>query len=460
MEQDAIDADILTAAVQPSARPIEAQERISSIDVLRGVALLGILLMNIQNFGLPGAAYGNPSVWAGATGWNLYYWVANQIFFEGKMRFLFSLLFGAGTVLLTERAEQRGAGIQTADIYLRRCLWLVLIGMIHGYLIWEGDILYVYGMVGLGLFVFRGMSVRGLLIAAGVVFALMNFSSIGFYFAQVSERNDGRAALKIEEKKRTKEQKKSVESYQHSLEETDAVKRKEKIEEQIKTFRSDYLTLLKHRAPETFQIETTYMLEFGVTDVLFPMLLGMALYKSGVLSAKKSVRFYAGMAVTGYALGLPVLAYVTKLIVDSHWDLEAMPLNYTVYEYGRLPVGLGHLGLVLFICKLGWLRPVTWLLSKVGQMALTNYLLTSVLMTLFFNGYGLGKFGALERHQLLYVVFSMWSINLILSPIWLHYFRFGPVEWVWRSLTYWKRQPMRLESATSGDPSPALPSAA
>ncbi len=130
------------------------------------------------------------------------------------------------------------------------------------------------------------------------------------------------------------------------------------------------------------------------------------------------------------------------------------------YEYGRLTVGLGHLSLVLFVYKMGWLRPVTYLLSKVRQMALTNYLLTSVLMTLFFNGCGLGKFGSLERHQLLYVVFSMWSINLILSSIWLRYFRFGPVEWVWRSLTYWKCQPMRLESATSGEPLPGSPSPA
>jgi uncharacterized protein len=115
---------------------------------------------------------------------------------------------------------------------------------------------------------------------------------------------------------------------------------------------------------------------------------------------------------------------------------------------------------MLLIFKLGWFRPITVLLSKVGQMALTNYLLTSILMTLFFNGYGLGKFGALERHQLLYAVFSMWSINLILSPIWLHYFKFGPVEWAWRSLTYWKRQPMLLRSETVGEPSPTLPSEA
>ncbi len=443
--------------VNSGAAPVIAEDRISSVDVLRGFALLGILLMNIQNFGLPGEAYGNPAAWAGATGWNLYYWVANQILFEGKMRFLFSMLFGAGAVLLTERAERRGAGIATADVYLRRNLWLVLFGMLHGYFIWEGDILYSYGMAGLGLFVFRVLPAKKLLIASGVVFLLINLSTAGFIYSQFEQRTDAMAALKVEEKNRTKGQKKSVEAYQERLDGEDIVKRKVKIEEQIGKVRGGYLQNLKERAPHTFGIETVAMMKFLLWDVLFPMLLGMALYKSGVLSAEKSVGFYARLAAGGYLLGIPLLAYQTKLVVDSHWDPWVGPWLFSSYEYGRLAVGMGHLGLLLLIYKLRWLRPVTFLLSKVGQMALTNYLLTSVLMTLFFNGYGLGKFGALERHQLLYVVFSMWSINLILSPLWLRYFRFGPVEWAWRSLSYWKKQPMRLASVTSGEPSQALP---
>ena len=440
--------------------PVVAEERINSVDVLRGFALLGILLMNIQNFGLPGAAYGNPAAWAGATGWNLYYWVANQILFEGKMRFLFSMLFGAGAVLLTERAERRGAGIATADVYLRRNLWLVLFGMVHGYFIWEGDILYSYGMAGLGLFVFRVLPAKKLLIASGVVFLLLNLSTAGFVFSQFEQRSEAVAVLKVDEKKRTKEQKKTVEAYQETLDNEDIVKRKAKIEEQIGKMRGGYLENLKYRASHTFGAQTVMMMKFLLWDVLFPMLLGMAFYKSGILSAEKSAGFYARLAAAGYLLGVPLLAYLTKLAVDSRWDPLAGNWLFLSYEYGRLAVGLGHLGLVLLVYKLGWLRPLTFLLSKVGQMALTNYLLTSVLMTLFFNGYGLGKFGALERYQLLYVVFAMWSINLILSPLWLRYFRFGPVEWAWRSLAYWKKQPMRFRIATSGETSPALPSEA
>lgn len=440
--------------------PVVAEERISSVDVLRGFALLGILLMNIQNFGLPAAAYENPAAWGGTTHWNLYYWVANQIFFEGKMRFLFSLLFGAGIILMTGRAESRGAGIATADVYLRRNLWLVLLGMLHGYLIWEGDILYSYGMAGLGLFVFRVLTPKKLFLSAGVVFILVSLSTAGFVYSQLNRRTEGIAAAKVEESKRTKEQKKALETYQEALDSADIVKRRAKIEEQVAEMRKGYFASFGYRAGHTFGLETALMMKFILWDVVFPMLLGMALFKAGVLSAQRPTTFYAALALGGYALGLPVIAYTTKLVVDSHWDLWTLPWLMATFEYGRLTIGIAHLGLVLLIFKLGWFRPITFLLSKVGQMALTNYLLTSILMSLYFNGYGLGMFAVLERHQLLYVVFAMWSINLILSPLWLRHFRFGPVEWAWRSLTYWKKQPFRLASAPIGEPSPSLPSEA
>ncbi len=438
--------------------PVTTEERLRSVDMLRGIALLGILLMNIQNFGLPSNAYENPAAWGGATGANLAYWVMNQIFFEGKMRFLFSMLFGAGVILLTERAERRGAGITTADIYLRRNLWLVVIGMLHGYLIWEGDILYPYGMTGLGLFVFRNLSVKKLLLTAGVVFVLLNLSMVGYIYSQYQTRTDGIAAQKIEEAKRTKKQKKAAEQYQELLDNEDPVKRKKIIEEEIADRRKGYGDNIGWRAPHVFSMQTTMMIKFLLWDVAFPMLLGMALFKAGVLTAERSTMFYLKLAGCGYLLGVPPVAYMTKLVMDAGWDVWTRPWLMATYEYGRLTIGLAHMAVWMLVFKLGWLKPLTWLLSQVGQMALTNYLLTSVLVSLYFNGYGLGKFGALERHQLLYVVLGMWSINLILSPLWLKYFRFGPAEWAWRSLTYWKKQPLRLSPAPTGEPLPGLPS--
>jgi uncharacterized protein len=455
------DAPAVAAYQAPATRPVENTERISSVDMLRGVALLGILLMNIQNFGLPGAAYDNPTVWGGATGWNLAYWAINQVFFEGKMRFLFSLLFGAGAVLLTERAVERGAGLATADIWLRRCLWMTLFGLLHAYLIWEGDILYTYGTVGLGLFVFRVLRPKTLLWSAAFVWLLISLSTgLGFVMGGFSARDDAYAALKVDEKQRTKKQKTAIENYQKMLDNEDVVKRREKIDEEIKARRGSYGEVLAFRAPLAFQWQTTFMLKFGVGDVLFPMMLGMALYKMGILSATRSLGFYGGWALFFYTLGIPVLSYVTKLVIDSGWDLWVRPYLYATYEYGRFTMGLGHLFLLLALYRSGFFAPLMWVLSKVGQMAFSNYILTSILMTLYFNGYGLGNFAKLERHQLLFVAATMWSINLILSPLWLRYFRFGPLEWAWRTLTYWKRQPFRRAAEDSLNPSAGLPSAA
>lgn len=147
--------------------PTKKSERIDSLDILRGIALLGILLMNIIGFGMIYQAYGDPTIMGGAEGWNLRVWIMNSMFFEGTMRALFSMLFGVGMVLMTMRMEKKGGGIEVADIYYRRTIWLLIFGLIHAYLIlWPGDILFAYGLFGLFLFPFRKTSPKKLIIAA------------------------------------------------------------------------------------------------------------------------------------------------------------------------------------------------------------------------------------------------------------------------------------------------------
>src|SRR5262247_209874 len=167
--------NVKEAVTQAAVAPVTAQERIESVDALRGVALLGILLMNIIVFGLPMNAYHDPTIAGGHTGLNLVFWYANQIIFEDKMRALFSMLFGAGVVLLTQRAEERG-GPSARGIYYRRTLWLVVFGLLHTYFIWIGDILYFYGVVGLALFPFRKLRPAKLLAAGALL--LMIFCGI------------------------------------------------------------------------------------------------------------------------------------------------------------------------------------------------------------------------------------------------------------------------------------------
>src|SRR6266446_3351724 len=160
------------ASARSALAPVVREERIASIDVLRGFALLGILWMNVVAFALPGAAYADPTIAGGARGANLLFWLFSQILVEGKMRTLFSMLFGAGVILFTSRAEARGAESRIGDLYYRRTLWLIAFGLLHAYFIWSGDILYGYGVAGLLLFPFRHLPARTLIIAGLVVLAI------------------------------------------------------------------------------------------------------------------------------------------------------------------------------------------------------------------------------------------------------------------------------------------------
>src|SRR5271170_7483742 len=160
--------------LEPAAAPVRSEERILALDAIRGFALLGILLMNICSFGLPDAAYNNPEPAGGAAGWNLYTWWIISVLADGKMRAIFSLTFGAGVYLLNDRLCRKGAAADAADIHYRRMLWLMLFGLMHAYLIWDGDILFYYAVLGLVLYPLRKLSPRALLIAAGFVLIAMS----------------------------------------------------------------------------------------------------------------------------------------------------------------------------------------------------------------------------------------------------------------------------------------------
>jgi uncharacterized protein len=192
--------------------PVTAQERSQSLDVLRGAAVLGILLMNIVSFGLALHGGWNPletTINGGSTRANLAYWFTSQVFFEGKMRCLFSLLFGAGAALLIARGDERGGGLRVADIYYRRTLWLLLFGVIHGYCVWSGDILYSYAVFGLMLFPFRQAKPKWLLLAAATLFLLGAARGLWPIYDDYQLRSRARAAasLAAEGKPLTEEQK-------------------------------------------------------------------------------------------------------------------------------------------------------------------------------------------------------------------------------------------------------------
>lgn len=425
--------------------PVSPSERISSVDVIRGVALLGILLMNIVSFGLPGGAYMDPTIAGGATGMNLAAWLINQVLFEGKMRAIFSMLFGAGAVILTARAEERGGGGVIADIYCRRNLWLLLFGLLHGYFLWEGDILYSYALTALLLLYPLRKLAPKVLIAVGLLVlatqAPKNYLG-GHEIDTLRDKARQADAAAAAGKTLTEEQKEAQKAWTDKLKELkpDAAA----IQKVIDTHRAGYWKLFAQRAGEVTGWNTGFFYRFGFWDTAGMMLLGMGLLKLGVFSAACSFRVYVWMALAGYGIGVPVNWWVGHVRVATNFEPAAFSYSFMTYDLGRLSVALGHIALVMLVCKAGTLGWLTSRLAAVGQMALTNYLTDTLVATTLFYGYGFGLYGKLQRHQLYYVVISIWIVQLIVSPIWLRHFRYGPAEWVWRSLTYWQRQPMRF----------------
>jgi uncharacterized protein len=423
--------------------PVTNRERIVSIDALRGVALLGILLMNILVFGLPENAYDHPTIAGGHTGLNLAFWYANQILFEGKMYKLFSMLFGAGVVLLTLRAEERG--LRARGIYYRRTLWLIVFGLLHTYFIWMGDILYYYGVVGLMLFPLRKLRPAALLAAGALLLMIVCGITTLVHYSMIWTRDQALAVDRLVAAggQPTEEQRAAQKEWE---EESKKIKPDPaELAKEIKLHRSGYWELFKWRVKEVALWPAALLFFFWFGDVPGMMLLGMAMLKLGIITAERDRKFYLLMILLGYGIGGTINAITGYYFAQSGFDLGKERLAWILAgEPGSLLVAGGHIGLVMLIVKSGWLKRLTSRLAAVGQMALTCYLATSLICMTIFEGYGLGQFAKLQRHQLLYVVFSVWLFLLIASPIWLRHFRFGPMEWVWRSLTYWRKQPMKI----------------
>jgi uncharacterized protein len=429
---------------QPAMAPVRVEERVTALDTVRGFALLGVLLMNITSFGLPEAAYSNPVPAGGSAGLNLFTWSFITIVGEGKMRAIFSLAFGASVCLLIERLSGKGLAASAADIHYRRMLWLLLFGLIHGYFIWGGDILFPYAMMGLLLYPLRKLSAWALLSAAAVMLLVMTGDALREYFHQ---KDLHRKYVQIEAdeksgKKLTAEQEDIKKEWQDDL--TDFSPSAEQLKKETDAHLGGYLKLFAFRAKDVYRFHShPIYFPWPWYDILSMMLVGMALLKLGVLTGSLSTRFYVWMALFSFAIGLPAHAWWVWSYIKSNFSLDSWNFTGVAYEIGRI-TAFGYIAVLVLAVKSGRLRPLTRTLAYVGQMAFSNYILTSLVCTTIFEGYGFGLFGKLQRYQLYGVVLAVWAMILIISPIWLKHFRFGPLEWLWRSLTYWRKQPLRI----------------
>jgi len=427
--------------------PITREERIDSLDALRGFALLGILPANVLFFGMYFAAANDPTVAGGATGLNLASWALFRILIEGKMRCLFSIVFGASVILLTARAEERSGA--AADIYYRRNLWLLLFGLAHAFLLFFGDILYGYALCALILFPFRKLPAKKLLIIGGLFIAFEAGWNAVDAFQQLERRSLAAAAEQAGQPltEQQTEAKQELEAQRKQRKPTS-----EELEKDARKWRGNPLQVIGARAKffATFYAVPYY--DRVNCDVWSMMFIGMGLFKLGALSAARPYRWYARTAVLGGVLGLSVSSAAAWLALKSHFDRVTIVFTRVAFDVERLPLALAYMALLMILCKAGSLRWLTRRLAAIGQTALSNYILHSVVCAFVFTGYGLALYGRLERYQLYYVVAGCWALSLIASPDWLRHYRFGPLEWCWRSLTYWQRQPMRMKHSPAATP--------
>jgi uncharacterized protein len=399
-----------------------------SLDALRGFAVMGILAMNIIGFAMPEWAYVSPGVYGGETLIDRISWFFSFVFIDGKMRGLFSLLFGASMMLIIERAEAKQQS--AARIHYSRMVWLALFGLAHYFYLWFGDILFTYAMVGCLAFLMHSWEPRRLIKWALIVYTLgfvlwaAQFGSL--QFLQWAAAQPG-ADPDI------------IRNYNEVMASDDF---NTNIAKDLALHRGSWAGIFADKAAEWWAPFIAVLQ--AITETLPLMMLGMAMKKNGFLTGDWADADYrrwvkrllpaglllsAGMAAFAWATNFNLVHVIANFIAWGHWPRLMLTIAYAAL-------------LILWIKRLQG----TAFLARVaaaGQAAFTNYLGTTIVMTTIFYGYGLGLYGTISRPALWLFVFGAWAVMLLWSKPWLARYHYGPLEWLWRSLARMELQPMR-----------------
>ncbi|MBT4768610.1 MAG: DUF418 domain-containing protein [Phycisphaerae bacterium] len=406
-------------------QPISLGERIDAIDVLRGVALLGILLLNVRTFALPSAAYSSPMVAGNDSAADSAVFMIVQLCADQKFMAIFSLLFGVGLVIFTTRAESRTG--QSGPLHYRRMGWLLVIGLCHGWLLWWGDILFGYALCGMLVYPLRRLpplvqflgGVSLLLVGTAVWFVLGAMIVLGGpeVIAEVSTMNTPTPDMLVAEQL---------------------------------AWGGGWVDQSPTRIELAVMLESWAFLSWVMWRSAGLMLIGMACFRWGLFDVARHWRVHGGMLLVGFGVGLPLVWHGIGVHQASGWSGVESVFVDTLWNYwGSIGVAAGWIGLVLLFCRINSAAIAHTALASVGRMALSNYLAQSVLCGVIFYGWGFGYYGHFGYAEQMVVVACIWAAQLVWSPLWLSLFRFGPMEWAWRSLSYWRAQPMRRSSLHS-----------
>lgn len=402
--------------------------RIAALDLIRGIAVLGILAVNILGFAAPDSASYSPNLpRPGSVADNLAF-AAILVLFEGKMRALFTLLFGASLLLFVERArDQRRDGVR---LQLRRLGWLALFGYLHFVLLWDGDILFLYAVVGLAALPFARAQPLPLAVAGLILFAFWQGAGGALMARSVGIEAAVRAGTAT----------------------TSAIAEHREVDSQLRQIdrqrtveaRLGLLDQARSRlADRPDQPLILVVANFGETFPL--MLLGMALLKSGFFAAGWTRRRLWHLALAGTGIGVgATLAFAAWALRHGFPEIAMQQAIHFLLGFPHLLMALGYAAVLVLAAPALLRTGLGARLEAVGRMAFSNYIATSAVMGAVFSGWGLDLFGRFGTARMWLFVPPVWVLMLIWSRPWLARFRHGPLEWAWRSLTEHRAVRFRL----------------
>ena len=404
--------------------------RIASLDFIRGIAVLGILASNIVTFARPNEARRIVALVHEMTWTEWLPWFVNYLFIDGKLRSMFAALFGVGLVVFIERARARGAGARW--LQLRRLFWLALFGYAHYVFLFEGDILLDYAVMG-AFAIWAVFWNPRFLLAFGILLICLESVMGGIELWQPAAAEQQVLSLPAAAPAR-------IEYEQHWADERLQIAAESQVMSQGSL--GDILAF-RFRSTEAF-FEPFLNMQFVALQYLPMMLIGAALYRLGFFSGAWNRRRMLGWGAAGIGVSAAIALVMGLWLMHENWRYE---LNFFVF-YGpttalRLPMTLGYLAVLVALAPRFTGTPLGTHLVAAGRMAFSNYLGMSLVMALIFQGWGLGLYDRFNRlEQWGFLAFGC-CLMLAWSRPWLARFRFGPLEWVWRCLTYWKLFPLR-----------------
>lgn len=404
--------------------PARSQERIGTLDFVRGIAVMGILFANIAAFGQPFSAAFDPRAFMTPLGqWDRWGWLIQLVLIDGKLRGLFTLLFGAGLILFTDKASAKGAGI---GLQVRRLVWLLCFGAAHFVLLWQGDILMSYAIAGLAVLPFLQWSGYRLLAAGMVSYVAGALALTALYGFTAKISRDDMAGHPV-----------FGESHSQLIAAEQLTTRQDRAQGAL-IEAGNYAGFVRHNLAH-LPDQLGFNIVLNMAETLPLLLLGMGLFRLGFFTGAFDRRRVLWWSVAGLILGGAATAVLGLQEMNrgfSYFGAIWVIMGSTMLP--RLPMIFGLAGLLVLASD----RARSWLGERVlavGRAAFSNYLGTSFVMLWVFHGFGLGLFGDLTRMELYGVAAAAALAMLLWSKPWLDRFRYGPLEWLWRCLTYGRR---------------------